>query len=385
MGLRVLRYPKIIIGGFIALATLSIMNSAYSNILETIKAELALSYTQSGALMSSYFLGYMLGQIPWGIIADRYGSKPAISASVLGVSLSTLAFGFSEGITMAVITRFLAGFLGAGVFVPSVRLVSSWFTSQERGTALGILNIGGSIGLIAASWAAPYLNLSLGWRVSVRTIGLFGVVSAAVIWILLRDNESAEYGGIDLSNLPFRDRRFWILAVSQFIRLGSYYTFIAWLPLIMREEYGFSVIMTSTAMSLFNTAGIFSNPLGGVTSDRIGERNVLLLSFGLLGATVLILTAKTSALIVYSSVFLIGWLINFVRSPAFTIIPNTFGTETAGSISGIHNTFAAFGALAIPFSLGYIRDYSAGYTMGWITVSAITLLCSSLLFLLKNE
>jgi MFS family permease len=162
MGLRVLRYPKIIIGGFIALATLSIMNSAYSNILETIKAELALSYTQSGALMSSYFFGYMLGQIPWGIIADRYGSKPAISASVLGVSLSTLAFGFSEEITMAVITRFLAGLLGAGVFVPSVRLVSSWFTSQERGTALGILNIGGSIGLIAASWAAPYLNFSLG-------------------------------------------------------------------------------------------------------------------------------------------------------------------------------------------------------------------------------
>ena len=33
-----------------ALATLSIMNSAYSNILETIKWDLALNYTQSGAL-----------------------------------------------------------------------------------------------------------------------------------------------------------------------------------------------------------------------------------------------------------------------------------------------------------------------------------------------
>lgn len=385
MSLKVLRYPKIIIGGFVALATLSIMNSAYSNILETIKGDLALSYTQSGALMSSYFLGYMLGQIPWGIIADKYGSKPAISASVLGVSLSTVVFGFSDGITMAVVTRFLAGLLGAGVFVPSVRLVSSWYTSKERGTALGILNIGGSTGLIAASWAAPYLNLSLGWRFSLRTIGLFGVGSAAIIWVLLRDNESAEYGRIDLSSLPFRDRRFWILAVSQFIRLGSYYTFIAWLPLIMREEYGFSVIMTSTAMSLFNTAGIFSNPLGGVTSDRIGERNVLLISFGILGLVVLILTGRASSLVVYSSVFLIGWFINFVRSPAFTIIPNTFGAESSGSISGIHNTFAAFGALAIPFSLGYIRDYSAGYTQGWVTVSALALFCSSLLFLLKDE
>jgi MFS family permease len=141
MGLKVLRYPRIILGGFMALATLSIMNSAYSNILETIKSDLTLNYTQSGSLMSAYFLGYMIGQIPWGIMADRYGSKPVISLSVLGVSLSTLTFGFSQGINVAIITRFIAGLLGAGIFVPVVRLVSSWFDHKERGTALGILNI----------------------------------------------------------------------------------------------------------------------------------------------------------------------------------------------------------------------------------------------------
>jgi nitrate/nitrite transporter NarK len=368
-----------------ALATLSVMNSAYSNILETIKSDLALNYTQSGALMSAYFLGYMMGQIPWGIMADRYGSKPVISLSVLGVSLSTLTFGFSQGINVAIITRFIAGLLGAGIFVPVVRLVSSWFDQQERGTALGILNIGGSLGLITASWAAPYLNLNMGWRITLKSIGLFGTFSAFIIWVLLKDNVSTSYGKIKLSSIPFWDRRFWVLAFSQFIRLGSYYTFIAWLPLVMREEFRLNILMTSTAMSLYNLAGILANPLGGATSDKVGERNVLLASFSLLGVIILVFTGNISVSVAYVSVFLIGWLINFVRSPAFTIIPRVFGTEIAGSVSGIHNTFAALGALAIPFTLGYVKDYTASYDIGWLLVSGLAFLSSFILFTLENN
>jgi MFS family permease len=367
-----------------ALATLSIMNSAYSNILETIKWDLALNYTQSGALMSAYFLGYMLGQIPWGILADKFGSKPVISLSVLGVSISTITFGFSRGINMAIITRFIAGLLGAGIFIPVVRLVSSWFNHKERGTALGILNIGGSIGLITASWAAPYLNLTMGWRLTLKSIGIFGGFSAFIIWFLLKDNVSTSYGKIKISSIPFWDKGFWVLAFSQFIRLGSYYTFLAWLPLVMKEEFRFSILMTSTAMSLFNIAGILANPLGGATSDRVGERNVLLASFGLLGIIILVFSGNISMLIAYGSVFLIGWFINFVRSPAFTIIPRIFGTEVAGSISGIHNTFAALGALVIPFILGYVKDYSASYETGWIIVSGLAFLSSFILFSLKK-
>jgi MFS family permease len=138
---NVLKHPNIILGGFLSLATLNIMNAAYSNVLEYIKLELSLNYTQSGALMSAYFVGYAIGQIPWGFMADKFGSRRIMSISVLGVSLSTLLFGFSSNFKIAVITRFLSGLLGAGVFVPSVRLVSGWFKADERGTALGILNL----------------------------------------------------------------------------------------------------------------------------------------------------------------------------------------------------------------------------------------------------
>ena len=55
-----LRHPLVLLGGFLALTVLGIMNSAYSYVLTSIKEDLGLSYTESGALMSAYFVGYLL-------------------------------------------------------------------------------------------------------------------------------------------------------------------------------------------------------------------------------------------------------------------------------------------------------------------------------------
>lgn len=382
MGLKsVLKKPGILFGGFLGLATLSIMNAAYTNVLDAIKTDLSLTYTWTGALMSSYFVGYTLGQIPWGILSDRYGSRKIMSLSVLGVSLSTLLFGFSDTIIYAIILRFLTGLLGAGIFVPGVKLVSSWFNSEERGTALGILNIGGSAGLILASWAVPLISLRTGWNFGLTLTGVLGIGSALVCFTLLKDRDSSSKP-LNLQKLPLKKREFWFLSYMQFIRLGSYYTFIAWLPLVLREDYGFSVIATSTAMSILSFAGMLANPLGGMVSDRVGERRVLVSSFLLLMVFVLLLPLKIGGISLYFHVFLLGWFLNFTRSPSFTIIPRLFGTDAAGSISGINNTFASFGAFALPLLLGYVRDYTQSYNVGWVALAGLSLISSALVYLI---
>jgi NNP family nitrate/nitrite transporter-like MFS transporter len=385
MGLRsVLKKPGILFGGFLGLATLSIMNAAYTNVLDSIKADLSLTYTWTGALMSAYFVGYTLGQIPWGILSDRYGSRPIMSLSVLGVSLSTLLFGFSETVLYAVAIRFMTGLLGAGIFVPGVKLVSGWFNSDERGTALGILNIGGSAGMILASWAVPLVSLRTGWNLGLTLTGAMGIGSAATCYLLLKDREPNS-NNLNLKDLPVDRREFWFLSFMQFIRLGSYYTFIAWMPLMLREDYGFTVIATSSAMSLLNLAGMLSNPLGGIISDRLGERRVLVGGFILLGVFVLALQLQPGGLLLYVLVFLLGWFINVTRSPSFTIIPRLFGTESAGSISGINNTFASFGAFSLPLFLGLIRDYTNSYQVGWLALAGLSVASAILVSSINDD
>jgi NNP family nitrate/nitrite transporter-like MFS transporter len=382
MGLKsVLKKPGILFGGFLGLATLSIMNAAYTNVLDSIKTDLALTYTWTGALMSAYFVGYTLGQIPWGVLSDKYGSRKIMSLSVFGVSVSTLLFGFSETLIYAVAIRFVTGLLGAGIFVPGVKLVSSWFDSDERGTALGILNIGGSAGLILASWAVPILSMRTGWNLGLTITGAVGIGSALLCYLLLKDRNS-DSRPLNLKELPVNRKEFWFLSFMQFIRLGSYYTFIAWMPLVLREDYGFSVIATSTAMSILSFAGMLANPIGGMISDKLDERRVIVGGFLILGGLVLILLAKPTGVLLYALVFLLGWFLNMTRSPSFTIISRLFGTEAAGSISGINNTFASFGAFALPLLLGYIRDYTQSYTIGWLALATLSLFSSVLVFLI---
>ena len=64
--------------------------------------------------MSAYFVGYTIGQIPWGLLADRFGSRRIMAASIAGVSAATVLFGFGGDFTSLAIARFLAGLLGAG-------------------------------------------------------------------------------------------------------------------------------------------------------------------------------------------------------------------------------------------------------------------------------
>jgi len=378
---NLLRHPGVLFGGFLALTVLAIMNSAYSFVLGSIKGELLLSYTESGALMSAYFTGYMVGQIPWGLLADRYGSRRVMAVSVFGVSVATVLFGFGTDFLSLAVTRFLAGLLGAGVFVPSVRLIAGWYEARERGTALGLLNVGGSIGLIVVTWVSPLLAMSYGWRLSILIQGMTGVGSSLLIWLFLSDGVKGRgiSGSAVLSAL--RQRSFWVLAVAQFIRLGSYYTFLAWLPLLLREDYGLDVLLVGTAMSLFNVAGMVSNPAGGLLTDVVGEKKVLMGCFLLLAVNVYTFTILPGGTVILMASFILGWLINFVRSPAFTIIPRLFGAETAGSLSGLHNTFASLGAL--PLMLGVVKDATASYDIGWLTLSSLMIIGTALIAVIK--
>ena len=380
-----IEYILIVTGGFLAFFFLNVLNSSYSTVLEMIKSDLALTYSMSGALMSSYFVGYLIGQIPWGILADRFGSRRIIAASIGGAAASTIVFSLADGFWQAAIARSFTGLLGAGVFVPSVKLVAEWFTAEKRGTALGILSIGGSVGLIASSWIIPSTATQLGWRSTMSIAGGLGLIAAIVIALSLKDKNSGTVERMSRAELVqvFQTKGFWTMAWTQFVRLGANYTFIAWLPLLLQEEYHLTLVAAGAVFSLFNLAGMVANPLGGIISDRLGERTVLLTTFIILSlVTVLFITGGTPFLM-YLSIIGIGWGINFIRSPHFAILPKLYSVEMAGQISGILNTFASAGALLLPLLLGVVRDITASYLVGWILLALLMLLAGISLIALK--
>lgn len=363
-----------LIGAFVSLMFLNILSSAYSPVLTLIRNDLPINYTLTGLLMSMYFFGYTLGQIPWGIATDKFGIRRVMTISLFGIATLTILFSLAADYWQMIITRFFAGLLGAGLYVPAIKMTSMWFSSRERGIALGILNVGTNLGLVAVSYASPFLALSLGWRGSLMVLGALGIMASGLALLSLRDRQSVSSTERRHSlSETAKCKSFWILGFMQFLRLGANYTFIAWLPIFIQEEYGLNLLVAGTVFSLFNWAGMFSSPLGGFISDRKGEKLILLPSFLTLTLVITVFVGLKTPTVLYLGVFLLGWLINFVRGPIFAIIPRLWGTEIAGGVSGIQNTFASAGALAMPFLLGYVKDVTGSYNLGWSMLSLLLL------------
>jgi nitrate/nitrite transporter NarK len=128
-----------------------------------------------------------------------------------------------------------------------------------------------------------------------------------------------------------------------------------------------------------------ANPAGGFMSDRMGEKWVSLISFSAIAFDILLFTFVRVSPMVYLVAFVLGWFINFVRSPFFTVLPKLYGVEVAGRISGIHNTFASLGALTLPLLLGFIRDVTHSYQTGWMILSALLFFGAFVTLLLEHN
>ena len=101
--------------------------------------------TTQGAILSSFYIGYLLMQIGGGHLADRFGGKIVLGLGVLIWSLFTIITPWAAfmGLFALYAARIGMG-LGEAVTFPSVySLVTRWFGSGEKSKAIA-LNASGS-------------------------------------------------------------------------------------------------------------------------------------------------------------------------------------------------------------------------------------------------
>ncbi|XXH00946.1 hypothetical protein Hte_007297 [Hypoxylon texense] len=170
-----------------------------------------------GGLIESLFsLTQMLVMLLWGRAADRWGRKPVLVLSLVGVSASTSSFGFSRSIWQMVVLRCLAGVF-AGTIVTIRTMISEHSTPRTQARSFSWFAFTGNLGLfigplIGGALADPahqYPNVFGGVRffeqypyalssIVVGCIGLTAVVTSAIfIEETLHKTKKPASGGSD--------------------------------------------------------------------------------------------------------------------------------------------------------------------------------------------
>src|ERR1700728_4909526 len=130
----------------------------------SIRADLGLSATRIGALLSAFSLAYGIAQVPIGLMLDRLGSRVILAAGMFVWSLAQMATGLVSSFAGFMTTRISLGAGEAPMMPCGVKVMNDWFSVRDRGLPTGLLTASNTLGVTPAPPVLTVIMLAFGWR-----------------------------------------------------------------------------------------------------------------------------------------------------------------------------------------------------------------------------
>ncbi len=354
------------------------------------QADLKTSGALLGFLAAAYFYPYALMQIPSGLLSDSWGPRKTITVFFALAGAASIFLGLVSTLGFAILARVLVGLGVAMLFVPTMKVMTNWFKTDEFAMMTGILMAVGGLGAYSASRPLAWLSDLMGWRGSFVAIGAVTLVVAVAVWLLVRNTPQEK--GLPAVNQPTGDtpskaqtiglvqgikmvlstRGFWFLAAWFFFSFSIFFSFGGlWGGPYLMQVYGFSKAEAGNILGMLALAMIVGSPLLGWLSDKVlrsRKKVIVLAALMTLGLTVPLafFPAAMNRPMLYLLCFLLGLFNSAVVIVAFTAAKELFPVEIAGTSVGLANLFPFLGGAIAPPILGAILEAQektvAGYS-----------------------
>ena len=150
--------------------------SAIGLALPSISKDFTLAPTQMGVVISAFFIGYSIMQLPGGWIADKFGSKSVILIALTLWSIFTFTTGHASSLAGLLFLRFVFGLCEGPYAGACYRGIAEYFPRELRPAfATGVLS-SNYIGSAIAPIIIVPLILWFGWRGMFQALGCIGLV-----------------------------------------------------------------------------------------------------------------------------------------------------------------------------------------------------------------
>jgi len=148
-----------------------------------VKPELDVSYAALGGIVSAFAATTALGQIPAGVLVDRFGARLILIAGMGVMSLCVLFAGFCTGYWDLLLLFAVAG-IGNSVFHPAdFSILAAKLDNSIFGRAVSIHSFMGYLGWAGASLVMLPLAHLTDWRTALSIVGIVGVfITVAMLW-----------------------------------------------------------------------------------------------------------------------------------------------------------------------------------------------------------
>ncbi|MCB2079386.1 MAG: MFS transporter [Novosphingobium sp.] len=247
-----------------------------------IQADLDLDDQQMGLLGGIAFaVLYSTLAVPLAWLADRTNRSWVIAISLGCWSLFTALCGFAQNFWQIFLARLGVGVGEAGGVAPSYAVISEYFPSHRRATALSVYSLGVPLGSAVGVMAGGYIAYAVDWRTAFLVVGFAGFLVMPVFKLLVHDKpkpaaaempEAPKFA--EVVSMLSRKASFWLMAFGAATASMLGYGIAFWLPSLLQRSFGLDLVGTSQFIGVVTLlSGVTGVMLGGWLGDWLGLRD----------------------------------------------------------------------------------------------------------------
>lgn len=362
----------------------SIGMSTFSLFLPPIEKEFGASRALATLPYMVAMMGWAVGAVVFGKLADDHGSRPVILCGVVLMAAGFFGMGLSQNLwQISLAYGVLVGMaMGACGLVILSLLVSKHFEQRHRGFAVSVIQTAPPLSPLLFAPLIYFLIRTYDWRSAAISAGaLLACVALPLAWVGARDPQtttSSRQGRAPWSAcLPYLRRRSMLLLFAVRFSCGVAFFQIAHLVALTISK-GFDAASGAVAVSVFGGAAVVSALLFGWLSDHYGRARILGLSYLVRGAGTLLLALNLSSELMFYLV------VALAIGPTFGTVAvgnvlfyEMVGPRLAGLMLGLSFIVHQIGSAGGPMIASIVYDRTGSYD-GFMIVMGLILLASGL-------
>ncbi|EOJ9649119.1 Bcr/CflA family multidrug efflux MFS transporter [Enterobacter roggenkampii] len=360
----------------------------YLPALPVISAQFGVPAGSAQMTLSTYILGFALGQLFYGPMADSLGRKPVILGGTLVFAAAAVACALAQTIDHLIIMRFFHGLAAAAASVVINALMRDIYPKEEFSRMMSFVMLVTTIAPLVAPMAGGAVLVWFNWHVIFWILALAALLASAMIFFFIDETLPVErrqkfHIRTTIGNFAslFRHKRVLSYMLASGFSFAGMFSFLSAGPFVYIElnhvspqhfGYYFALnIVFLFIMTIINSR--FVRRVGALNMFRAGLWIQFVMAIWLVVSA--FLGVGFWALVVGVAAF-VG-CVSMVSSNAMAVILDEF-PHMAGTASSLAGTFR-FGIGAIVGALLSMATFTTAWPMLWAMAFCAT---SSILFYL---
>jgi ACS family hexuronate transporter-like MFS transporter len=347
---------------------------AYVPLIPFMQKEYSLTNTQIGWMTSAAFLGTSIIAIPSGLITDKFGARKSLFSFCLLLVFVIFSFSISNSFSFLLVLLFLLGIGYGGITPGTNKSIMENFEIHNRGTAMGLKQMGVPLGSTLGTLILPILANHFGWRNSLLSITVL-LVLVCLFHFKVLEEKAFHYQKTKLLE-SIKD----IFKNKRLMRIISVIIFFIWvqlsvmtyLVLYLHESKNVALTFALFCLALLQIGGVIGRAGWGALSDQFFNRNRggIIALIGLLSGFLIfalgIVSENPPLLLIAIMSLLLGITTQGWNGIFVLMISEVVRKEQIGLSSGVGLATVYIGAIfGTPLS-GWIIDITGKFETMWL-------------------